>query len=104
MKLSIGNRQFALHLGAITILACLCAPPAQAEPPKPKDGPLGMKFVPLPKATFYNCEYDDGRQGEVDERYRCRRDRFAIAFSRSACGGLRTRPRVSPFAAARTLE
>src|ERR1700688_4078075 len=24
-----------------------------AEPPKPKDGPLGMKFVPLPKATFY---------------------------------------------------
>jgi eukaryotic-like serine/threonine-protein kinase len=26
---------------------------AQAQPPKPKDGPLGMKFVPLPKATFY---------------------------------------------------
>ena len=25
----------------------------KAEPPKPKDGPLGMKFVPLPKATFY---------------------------------------------------
>jgi formylglycine-generating enzyme required for sulfatase activity len=23
------------------------------EAPKPKDGPLGMKFVPLPKATFY---------------------------------------------------
>jgi serine/threonine protein kinase len=23
------------------------------EPPKPKDGPLGMKFVPLPMATFY---------------------------------------------------
>jgi len=27
--------------------------PAPAEPPKPKDGPLGMKFVPLPKGTFY---------------------------------------------------
>jgi formylglycine-generating enzyme required for sulfatase activity len=26
---------------------------AWAQPPKPKDGPLGMKFVPLPKATFY---------------------------------------------------
>jgi formylglycine-generating enzyme required for sulfatase activity len=37
----------------ITILACLCAQPATAEPPKPKDGPLGMKFVPLPKGTFY---------------------------------------------------
>ena len=24
-----------------------------AKPPVPKDGPLGMKFVPLPKATFY---------------------------------------------------
>ena len=24
-----------------------------AQPPKPKDGPLGMKFVPLLKATFY---------------------------------------------------
>jgi formylglycine-generating enzyme required for sulfatase activity len=24
-----------------------------AQPAKPKDGPLGMKFVPLPKATFY---------------------------------------------------
>lgn len=24
-----------------------------AEAPKPKDGPLGMKFVPLPKASFY---------------------------------------------------
>ena len=53
MKSSFGNRQFALRLGMITILACLFAPPAQAEPPKPKDGPLRMKFVPLPKGTFY---------------------------------------------------
>jgi formylglycine-generating enzyme required for sulfatase activity len=26
---------------------------AAPTPPKPKNGPLGMKFVPLPKATFY---------------------------------------------------
>jgi formylglycine-generating enzyme required for sulfatase activity len=26
---------------------------ARAQPAKPKDGPLGMKFVPLPKGTFY---------------------------------------------------
>jgi formylglycine-generating enzyme required for sulfatase activity len=26
---------------------------AQTQPAKPKDGPLGMKFVRLPKATFY---------------------------------------------------
>lgn len=30
------------------------AEPVPADKPgKPKDGPLGMKFVPLPKATFY---------------------------------------------------
>jgi hypothetical protein len=50
-NLSPASRQFALV--AITILACLCAPAAQAEPPKPKDGPLGTMFVPLPKGTFY---------------------------------------------------
>jgi formylglycine-generating enzyme required for sulfatase activity len=53
MKVSFGNRQMVLRLGVITVLVCLCAPPAQAEPPKTKDGPLGMKFVPLPKGTFY---------------------------------------------------
>jgi hypothetical protein len=26
---------------------------ARADSPKPKDGPLGMKFVPLPKGTFF---------------------------------------------------
>jgi hypothetical protein len=50
MVLSFRSQRFALRLGMVTILACLCAP---AEPPKPKDGPLGMKFVPLPKGTFY---------------------------------------------------
>jgi formylglycine-generating enzyme required for sulfatase activity len=53
MKLSFGNRQLALCLAMTTVLACLAVPARAADPPKPKDGPLGMKFVPLPKATFY---------------------------------------------------
>src|SRR5271166_2130843 len=32
-------------------LAAACAP--APEPVKAKDGPLGMKFVSLPKGTFY---------------------------------------------------
>jgi formylglycine-generating enzyme required for sulfatase activity len=35
------------------VVAALTANPVWAQAPKPKDGPLGMKFVPLPKATFY---------------------------------------------------
>jgi eukaryotic-like serine/threonine-protein kinase len=35
------------------VVAALIANRAWAEPPQPKDGPLGMKFVPLPKGTFY---------------------------------------------------
>ncbi len=35
------------------VVAALTAYPVWAQPAKPKDGPLGMKFVPLPKATFY---------------------------------------------------
>src|ERR1022692_4192228 len=35
------------------VVAALIATRAWAEPPQPKDGPLGMKFVPLPKGTFY---------------------------------------------------
>jgi formylglycine-generating enzyme required for sulfatase activity len=53
LRLSIADWQFVPRLGAIIIFACLCAPAAQADPPKPKDGPLGIKFVPLPKGTFY---------------------------------------------------
>ena len=40
-------------LFASCLVAALTASTVRAEPPKPKDGPLGMKFVPLPKATFY---------------------------------------------------
>jgi eukaryotic-like serine/threonine-protein kinase len=35
------------------VVAALTANPALAQPAQPKDGPLGMKFVPLRKATFY---------------------------------------------------
>ena len=34
------------------LLLCLTGIGA-AQPPRPKDGPLGMKFVPLPKGTTY---------------------------------------------------
>jgi hypothetical protein len=41
----------------ILLMSCLVtavtADVAGAEPPKPKDGPLGMKFVHPPKGTFY---------------------------------------------------
>jgi eukaryotic-like serine/threonine-protein kinase len=72
MKLSFGNRQFALGLGLVTILAHLCVPPTQAEPPKPKDGPLGMKFVPLPKGTFYmgwDSSKKKARKTEIKEDF-----------------------------------
>jgi formylglycine-generating enzyme required for sulfatase activity len=35
------------------VVGALTANPALAQPAQPKDGPLGMKFVPLRKATFY---------------------------------------------------
>ncbi len=34
-------------------IAALGANPVWSQPAKPKEGALGMKFVPLPKATFY---------------------------------------------------
>jgi hypothetical protein len=38
---------------ASCVVAALTANTGWTEPPKPKDGPLGMKFAPLPKGTFY---------------------------------------------------
>ena len=35
------------------LIVALTSTPTLAQPPKPKDGPLGMKFVLVPKATFY---------------------------------------------------
>ncbi len=38
---------------ASCLIAALTANTTSEQPPKPKDGPLEMKFVPLPKATFF---------------------------------------------------
>ena len=46
--------------------------PAPAEPRKPKDGPLGMKFVSLPKGTFYmgwNGEKGSAKKTEIKEDF-----------------------------------
>jgi formylglycine-generating enzyme required for sulfatase activity len=49
------------------VASALTAPnTAWTEPPKPKDGPLGMKFVPLPKATFY-MGWDEKKKGVKTE-------------------------------------
>jgi len=48
------------------MVAILTANLAGAEPPKPKDGPLGMKFVPLPKGTFY-MGWDGKKKGVKTE-------------------------------------
>jgi formylglycine-generating enzyme required for sulfatase activity len=44
----------------------LAANTALAQPPKAKDGPLGMKFVPLAKATFY-MGWDGAKKGVKKE-------------------------------------
>jgi hypothetical protein len=41
------------------LIASLTATNAAAQTPKPKDGPLGMKFVPLPKATSWSATPPD---------------------------------------------
>jgi formylglycine-generating enzyme required for sulfatase activity len=54
------------------VVATLTANPALAQPAKPKDGPLGMKFVPLPKATFYmgwNGEKGSAKKSEIKEDF-----------------------------------
>src|SRR5580704_4692655 len=51
---------------ASCLIAVLTANSAWAEPAKPKDGPLGMKFVPLPKATFY-MGWDGKEKGKKTE-------------------------------------
>ena len=48
------------------------------ELPKPTDGPLGMKFVPLPKATFYMGWGDDSFRPEKRVKTEIKKD-FEIA-------------------------
>ncbi len=57
---------------AFCLTAVLTANSAGAEPPKPKDGPHGMKFVPLPKGTFYmgwNGTKGSAKKTEIKEDF-----------------------------------
>ena len=51
---------------ASCLVAALTANTVLAEPPPPKDGPLGMKFVKLPKGTFY-MGWDGKKKGTKTE-------------------------------------
>src|SRR5215831_8033156 len=53
-------------LFALCLAMALAVNSARAEPPRPKDGPLGMKFVPLPKGTFY-MGWDGKKKGVKTE-------------------------------------
>src|ERR1035438_3807089 len=63
----------ARRLGlVIGLMAALAANTVRAEPPKPREGPLGMKFVPLPKRTFYmgwNGEKGSAKKTEIKEDF-----------------------------------
>jgi len=57
---------------AFCLVAVLTANSAWAEPPKPKDGPQGLKFVPLPKGTFYmgwNGTKGSAKKTEINEDF-----------------------------------
>src|SRR5438128_7075059 len=59
-------------LFASWLVAALITNIARAKPPAPKDGPLGMKFVPLPKATFYmgwNGEKGSAKKTVIKESF-----------------------------------
>ncbi len=61
-----------LIVNASCLIAVLTANSAWAEPPKPKDGPQGMKFVPLPKGTFYmgwNGTEGSAKKTEIKEDF-----------------------------------
>jgi formylglycine-generating enzyme required for sulfatase activity len=45
--------RWGVCLSCLVVLLVLGGQAEAGGPPKPKDGPLGMKFVPLPKGTFY---------------------------------------------------
>jgi eukaryotic-like serine/threonine-protein kinase len=64
--MSLGNLLWACGL-----VVALTANTTRAEPPRPKDGPLGMKFVPLPKATFYMGwdGEEKGKKTEIKEEF-----------------------------------
>jgi len=54
------------------VVIALISNPAWAQPAKPKEGPLGMKFAPLPKATFYmgwNGQKGSAKKTEIKEDF-----------------------------------
>jgi eukaryotic-like serine/threonine-protein kinase len=54
------------------VVAALTANPVWAQAAKPKEGPLGMKFVSLPKGTFYmgwNGEKGSAKKTEIKEDF-----------------------------------
>ena len=61
------------HLLALCLVVTLAGAfsvvgaPVPAEPGKPREGPLGMKFVKLPKATFYMGWDGDKKKGVKTE-------------------------------------
>ncbi|HBI45270.1 MAG TPA: hypothetical protein DDY78_20810 [Planctomycetales bacterium] len=60
---------------AAALTANACSPvfhSVRAEPPKPREGPLGMKFVSLPKGTFYmgwNGAKGSAKKTEINEDF-----------------------------------
>jgi formylglycine-generating enzyme required for sulfatase activity len=69
MKPSVG---IASHC-VVALLSVVADPRAAlSQPPKSKDGPLGMKFVPLPKGTTYlgwDGDKDSAKKTEIKEDF-----------------------------------
>jgi formylglycine-generating enzyme required for sulfatase activity len=63
---------YRVLVASCLVVTALTANPVWAQSAKPKDGPLGMKFVPLPKATFYmgwNGEKGSAKKTEIKEDF-----------------------------------
>jgi formylglycine-generating enzyme required for sulfatase activity len=60
------------RVSAVYLVLVFVAGMGAAQPPKPKDGPLGMKFVPLPKGTTYlgwNGRAGSAKKTEITEGF-----------------------------------
>ena len=58
-------------VGASCLVVLALAANTGAQSTKPKDGPMGMKFVPLPKATFHmgGGGGKTGKKAEITEDF-----------------------------------
>ena len=61
------RRLLFASLVVVTVGGLLAVGTARAEPPAPKDGPLGMKFVRLPKGTFFMGWESEKKKGVKTE-------------------------------------